>query len=69
MQRDAWGVRYGAARANSRAGKHRLMRHWLGRPVTGVGPNQVGVAWPPANDSNPVVQAFARCCLDNKPPA
>src|SRR6516162_7361680 len=38
------------------------------RPVTGVSPSQVGVAWPPANDTNPVVQDFVRCCLDNKPP-
>src|SRR5215470_11888678 len=37
-------------------------------PVTGVSPSQVGVAWPPANDTNPVVQDFIRCCLDNKPP-
>jgi DNA-binding transcriptional LysR family regulator len=39
------------------------------RPVTGVSPSQVGVAWPPANDTNPVVQDFVRCCLDNKPTA
>ena len=38
------------------------------RPVTGVSPSRVGVAWPPANDTNPVVQDFIRCCLDNKPP-
>ena len=38
------------------------------RRVTGVSPSQVGVAWPPANDTNPVVQDFIRCCLDNKPP-
>ena len=38
------------------------------RPVTGITPSQVGVAWPPANDKNPVVQDFVRCCLDNKPP-
>jgi DNA-binding transcriptional LysR family regulator len=37
-------------------------------PVTGVSPSQVGVAWPPAGDANPVVQDFVRCCLDNKPP-
>ena len=37
------------------------------RPVTGVSPSQVGVAWAPANDGNPVVQDFVRCCLDNKP--
>jgi DNA-binding transcriptional LysR family regulator len=38
------------------------------RPVAGVSPSQVGVAWPPANDTNPVVQDFVRCCLANKPP-
>ncbi|HEY7261896.1 MAG TPA: LysR family transcriptional regulator [Trebonia sp.] len=37
------------------------------RPVTGVSPSQVGVAWPPANDTNPVVQDFIRCCIDNRP--
>jgi len=37
------------------------------RPVSGVSPSQVGVAWTPANDANPVVQDFVRCCLDNKP--
>jgi DNA-binding transcriptional LysR family regulator len=35
------------------------------RPVTGVSASQVGVAWPPANDTNPLVQDFVRCCLDN----
>jgi DNA-binding transcriptional LysR family regulator len=39
------------------------------RPVTGISPSQVGVAWPPANDTNPVVQDFVRCCLDTKPAA
>jgi DNA-binding transcriptional LysR family regulator len=38
------------------------------RPVTGVSPSQVGVAWPPAADTNPVVQDFIRCCLERKPP-
>jgi DNA-binding transcriptional LysR family regulator len=38
------------------------------RPVTGVSPSQVGVAWPPAADTNSVTQDFIRCCLDNKPP-
>jgi DNA-binding transcriptional LysR family regulator len=37
------------------------------RPVDGVSPTQVCVAWPRANDTNPVVQDFIRCCLDNKP--
>jgi DNA-binding transcriptional LysR family regulator len=38
------------------------------RPVIGVSPSQVGVAWPPAADANRVVQDFIRCCLDNAPP-
>jgi DNA-binding transcriptional LysR family regulator len=33
------------------------------RPVTGVSPSQVGVAWPPEADADPVVQDFVRCCL------
>jgi DNA-binding transcriptional LysR family regulator len=39
------------------------------RPVTGVSPSQVVVAWPPAHDTNPVVQDFVRCCLENRPPS
>jgi DNA-binding transcriptional LysR family regulator len=35
------------------------------RPVTGVSPSKVGVAWPPNADANPVIQDFVRCCLDN----
>ena len=37
------------------------------RPVTGLSPSQVAVAWPPASDTNPVVQDFVRCCLENTP--
>ncbi|MFC9742209.1 LysR family transcriptional regulator [Streptomyces noursei] len=33
------------------------------RPVTGISPSQVAVAWAPADDTNPVVQGFVRCCL------
>jgi DNA-binding transcriptional LysR family regulator len=36
------------------------------RPVTGVSPSRVAVAWPPASDGDPVVQDFVRCCLDHK---
>jgi DNA-binding transcriptional LysR family regulator len=32
------------------------------RPVTGVSPSQVGVAWPATADTNPVIQDFVRCC-------
>jgi DNA-binding transcriptional LysR family regulator len=38
------------------------------RPVTGVSPSQVCVAWPLANDANPVVRDFVRCCLDMRQP-
>lgn len=38
------------------------------RPVTGVSPSQVGVAWTPAADTKPVIQDFVRCCLENRPP-
>jgi DNA-binding transcriptional LysR family regulator len=39
------------------------------RPVTGVSPSQVGVAWPPSADASPVIQDFVGCCLDARPPA
>lgn len=32
------------------------------RPVTGVSPSQVGVAWLPAADADPVVRDFVECC-------
>jgi DNA-binding transcriptional LysR family regulator len=37
------------------------------RPVTGVSPTQVAVAWSPAAERNPVVRDFIRCCLECKP--
>lgn len=38
------------------------------RPVSGVSPSQVGVAWAPADDTNPIVRDFIRCCLDSQAP-
>jgi DNA-binding transcriptional LysR family regulator len=38
------------------------------RPVSGVSPSQVGVAWAPVDDTNPIIQDFVRCCLDSRPP-
>ncbi|MGF6885708.1 DNA-binding transcriptional LysR family regulator [Nocardia sp. GAS34] len=38
------------------------------RPVTGVSPSRVGVAWAPADDNNPVVGGFVRACLQHRPP-
>jgi len=32
------------------------------RPVIGISPSQVAIAWPVAADANPVVQDFVRCC-------
>lgn len=32
------------------------------RPVTGIGPMVVGVAWPAVADSNPLVHSFVDCC-------
>jgi DNA-binding transcriptional LysR family regulator len=32
------------------------------RPVDGVGPSRVGVAWAPRDDADPVVGDFVRCC-------
>ncbi|MGA4844079.1 LysR family transcriptional regulator [Streptomyces sp. G45] len=34
------------------------------RPVTGVSPSRIGVAWAPGDDANPVVQEFVRCCRE-----
>lgn len=32
------------------------------RPLTGVAPSEVAVAWPPGADDDPVVRDFVRCC-------
>ncbi|MGC0330525.1 DNA-binding transcriptional LysR family regulator [Streptomyces sp. SAI-170] len=33
------------------------------RPLTGVGPTRVAVAWPPHSDTDAVVQDFVGCCV------
>ncbi|MBF6176399.1 LysR family transcriptional regulator [Nocardia blacklockiae] len=33
------------------------------RPVTGLGPLAVGVAWPAGGEPNPVVRSFVECCV------
>jgi DNA-binding transcriptional LysR family regulator len=38
------------------------------RPVSGVSPSQVAVAWSPAADADPVVRDFVRSCLDHRGP-
>ena len=58
---------YGVALAPESAARYYARPGIVYRPVTGVSPSQVGVAWPSAADANPVIQDFVRCCLDNKP--
>ncbi|WP_327179718.1 LysR family transcriptional regulator [Streptomyces sp. NBC_01335] len=36
------------------------------RPVTGVSSSQVGVAWAPAGDNDPVIGDFVRACLHHR---
>jgi DNA-binding transcriptional LysR family regulator len=57
---------YGVALAPESGARYYARPGVVYRPVTGVSPSQVGVAWPPAADSNPVVQDFVRCCLDTR---
>jgi DNA-binding transcriptional LysR family regulator len=69
-QPDAWLAAiangYGIALAPESATRYYARPGLTYRPVTGVSPSQACVAWPPANDTDPVVQDFVRCCLDNK---
>lgn len=60
---------YGIALAPQSAARFYARPGVVYRPVTGVSPTQVGVAWAPADDRNPVVQDFVRCCLDLARPA
>ncbi|MBZ9643816.1 LysR family substrate-binding domain-containing protein, partial [Streptomyces sp. PSKA30] len=57
---------YGIALAPESAGRYYARPGITYRPVTGVSPSQVGVAWAPADDTNPVVQDFVSCCLDSR---
>ncbi|MEV2272085.1 LysR family transcriptional regulator [Nonomuraea africana] len=55
---------YGVALAPESSARFYARPGVVYRPVTGVAPTQVGVAWAPADDANPIVQDFVRCCLD-----
>jgi DNA-binding transcriptional LysR family regulator len=57
---------YGIALAPESSARYYARPGVTYRPVTGVSPTHVGVAWPLA-DTNPVVQDFVRCCFDNSP--
>ncbi|MFB8771313.1 LysR family transcriptional regulator [Streptomyces broussonetiae] len=56
---------YGIALAPASAARFYARPGVVYRPVSGVSPSQVAVAWAPADDANPVVQDFVRCCRDN----
>ncbi|MER5325380.1 LysR family transcriptional regulator [Streptosporangium roseum] len=38
------------------------------RPVNGVSSSQIGVAWALADDADPVIRDFVRCCLSSRSP-
>ncbi|MEU5980138.1 LysR family transcriptional regulator [Streptomyces sp. NPDC047315] len=54
---------YGVALAPASAARFYARPGVTYRPVTGVSPSRVGVAW--AHDGGPAVQDFVRCCLDH----
>jgi DNA-binding transcriptional LysR family regulator len=58
---------YGVALAPESAARYYARPGVTYRPVTGVSPSQVGVAWLPAADASPVVQDFVRCCRNHSP--
>ncbi|MCP2260966.1 DNA-binding transcriptional regulator, LysR family [Streptoalloteichus tenebrarius] len=59
---------YGVALAPESAARFYARPGIVYRPVTGVSPSQVAVAWTPSAQNNPVVQDFVHCCLENTPP-
>ncbi|MFF3498783.1 LysR family transcriptional regulator [Streptomyces sp. NPDC003247] len=58
---------YGMALAPASAARFYARPGITYRPVSGVSPSRVGVAWSRADDTDPVVRDFVRCCLDNRP--
>ncbi|MFI1198372.1 LysR family transcriptional regulator [Streptomyces sp. BHT-5-2] len=60
---------YGVALAPESASRFYARPGVTYRPVSGVSPSQVAVAWAPADDANPVVQDFVRCCPGGLPGA
>lgn len=55
---------YGVALAPESAARYYPRPGITYRPVTGVGPSQVAVAWPAAAESDPVVRAFVGSCRE-----
>jgi DNA-binding transcriptional LysR family regulator len=59
---------HGIALAPESAARYYARPGVIYRPVIGVSPSQVGVAWPLTADASPAVQDFVRCCLAAKQP-
>ncbi|MFI5801723.1 LysR family transcriptional regulator [Streptomyces sp. NPDC051561] len=55
---------YGIALAPESAARYYARPGIVYRPVSGVSPTRVGVAWVPAADDDPVVRDFVQCCLE-----
>ncbi|SEG64064.1 DNA-binding transcriptional regulator, LysR family [Nonomuraea solani] len=55
---------YGIALAPESSARYYARPGVTYRPVSGVSPSQVCVAWSPADDADPVVRDFVRCCLE-----
>lgn len=55
---------YGIALAPASAARFYARPGITYRPVSGVSPSRVGVAWACSDDGDPVVQDFVHCCLD-----
>ncbi|KPC63093.1 LysR family transcriptional regulator [Streptomyces sp. NRRL WC-3753] len=55
---------YGVALAPESAARFYTRPGVVHRTVTGIGPSRVAVAWARADDADPVVQDFVRCCRE-----
>ncbi|OLT28641.1 LysR family transcriptional regulator [Nocardiopsis sp. CNR-923] len=55
---------YGVALAPESAARFYSRPGVTYRPVRGLSPSGVGVAWSPADDTDPVIRDFVRCCLE-----
>jgi DNA-binding transcriptional LysR family regulator len=55
---------YGVALAPRSAARFYARPTIVYRPVRGVAPSLLGVAWLPADDDNPLVRDFVRCCRE-----
>ncbi|MEU3597244.1 LysR family transcriptional regulator [Streptomyces sp. NPDC006798] len=70
-QPDAWlgaiANGYGIALAPASSARFHARPGVTYRPVSGVAPSGVGVAWVPACETDPAVRDFVRCCRDSFP--